>query len=37
MFDLLPVHQIHFQLYFEVKKLGKFPNASGDFIPGFKS
>ena len=37
MFDLLPAHQIHFQLFFEVKKRGKFPNAYGDFISGFKS
>ena len=26
-FDLLSAHQIHFQLFFEVKKRGKFPNA----------
>jgi len=26
-FDLLSAHQIHFQLFFEVKKHGKFPNA----------
>ena len=35
MFDLLSAHQIHFPLFFEVKKRGKFPNAKGDFIPGF--
>ena len=25
MFDLLSAHQIHFQLFFEVTKRGKFP------------
>ena len=27
VFDLLSAHQIHFQLFFEVKKRGKFLNA----------
>ena len=27
VFDLFSTHQIHFQLFFEVKKRGQFPNA----------
>ena len=27
VFDLLPAHQIYFQLFFEMKKHWKFPNA----------
>ena len=27
VFDLLSAHKTHFQLFFEVKKRGKFPNA----------
>ena len=27
VFDLLAAHQIHFQLFFEVKKRGKLPNV----------
>ena len=27
VFVLLSAHQIHFQLFFEMKKRGKFPNA----------
>ena len=27
VFDLLSAHQIHFQVFFEVTKRGKFPNT----------